>query len=39
MVAALRLLGVTVEGLAALEAPPVLGHGEPVGAIRAMLPG
>ena len=39
MVAALRLLGVAVDGLAALAGPPVLGHGEPVGVIRAVLPG
>jgi L-asparaginase II len=34
MVAALRLLGVTAGGLADLAEVPVLGHGEPVGAIR-----
>lgn len=35
MVAALRRLGVPVDGLAELAEVPVLGHGEPVGAIRA----
>ena len=39
LVAALERLGVTVEGLERLAAPPVLGHGEPVGAVRATLPG
>ena len=39
MVAALERLGVRVEALAQLAAPPVLGHGEPVGSIRAALPG
>jgi L-asparaginase II len=34
MVAALRRLGVDSPGLAALAEAPVLGHGEPVGAIR-----
>jgi L-asparaginase II len=34
MVAALRRLGVTEDGLAGLAEAPVLGHGEPVGAIR-----
>ena len=34
MVAALRRLGVTAPGLAGLAEAPVLGHGEPVGAIR-----
>jgi L-asparaginase II len=34
MVAALRRLGVTADGLAELAEAPVLGHGEPVGAIR-----
>jgi L-asparaginase II len=34
MVAALRRLGVTAAGLAELAEAPVLGHGEPVGAIR-----
>jgi L-asparaginase II len=34
MVAALRRLGVTAPGLAELAEVPVLGHGEPVGAIR-----
>jgi L-asparaginase II len=35
MVAALRRLGVDAPGLAELAEAPVLGHGEPVGAIRA----
>jgi L-asparaginase II len=35
MVAALRRLGVTAEPLADLAEAPVLGHGEPVGALRA----
>jgi L-asparaginase II len=34
MVAALRRLGVTADGLAGLAEVPVLGHGEPVGSIR-----
>ncbi|HEY3749740.1 MAG TPA: asparaginase [Pseudonocardiaceae bacterium] len=34
MVAALRRLGMTSEGLRELAEVPVLGHGEPVGAIR-----
>jgi L-asparaginase II len=34
MVAALRRLGVTEDTLADLAEAPVLGHGEPVGAIR-----
>jgi L-asparaginase II len=34
MVAALRRLGVDAEGLRELAETPVLGHGEPVGAIR-----
>lgn len=41
LVAALRRLGVTAAGLAELAEVPVLGHGEPVGAIRptALLTG
>jgi L-asparaginase II len=35
MVAALRRLGVTADGLRELAETPVLGHGEPVGAVRA----
>jgi L-asparaginase II len=35
LVAALRQLGVTAPGLAELAETPVLGHGEPVGAVRA----
>lgn len=35
MVAALRALGVPTEDLADLGEPPVLGHGEPVGALHA----
>jgi L-asparaginase II len=35
IVAALRLLGVTADALDDLAKTPVLGHGEPVGAIRA----
>jgi L-asparaginase II len=38
MVAVLRRLGIEPSGLEALAAPPVLGHGEPVGAIRVTLP-
>jgi L-asparaginase II len=34
MVAALRRLGVDADGLRDLESAPVLGHGEPVGAVR-----
>jgi L-asparaginase II len=37
MVAALRRLGVDTEGLGQLATVPVLGHGEPVGEIRALL--
>jgi L-asparaginase II len=35
MVAALRRLGVQADGLRELAESPVLGHGEPVGAVRA----
>ena len=35
---ALRLLGVTVEGLDDLAATPVLGGGKQVGAVQALLP-
>jgi L-asparaginase II len=38
MVAALRRLGVTDEVPDVVVAPPVLGHGRPVGAVRATLP-
>ena len=38
MVAALARLGVDVAGVPELANPPVLGHGRPVGAIRAVLP-
>jgi L-asparaginase II len=37
MVAALRRLGVGTEGLTSLATIPVLGHGEPVGEVRAVL--
>ncbi|MFL6140198.1 MAG: asparaginase [Frankiaceae bacterium] len=39
MVAALRRLGVDAPVLAELAETPVLGHGRPVGAVRATLPG
>ena len=39
MVAALRAIGVADDGLAPLETAPVLGHGRPVGEVRARLPG
>jgi L-asparaginase II len=38
MVAALARLGVDVGALGELARPPVLGHGRPVGEIRATLP-
>ena len=38
MVAALERLGVDVSALAELALPPVLGHGRPVGHVRATLP-
>jgi L-asparaginase II len=38
MVAALARLGVDVSALDELARPPVLGHGRPVGEIRALLP-
>jgi L-asparaginase II len=38
MIAALRRLGAELWGLETLEAPPVLGHGQPVGSIRSTLP-
>ena len=38
MVAALERLGVDVSAVAELARPPVLGHGRPVGEIRALLP-
>jgi L-asparaginase II len=38
MVAALRLLGVDASVLSEYETTPVLGHGEPVGEVRATLP-
>jgi L-asparaginase II len=37
-VAALRALGVTTPALDDLGHVPVLGHGEPVGAVRALSP-
>ena len=37
LVAALRAAGVTSSGLDEFAATPVLGHGEPVGAIRATI--
>ncbi|MBV9291962.1 MAG: asparaginase [Frankiales bacterium] len=38
MIAVLRKLGHDAPGFAALETTPVLGHGEPVGEVRAVLP-
>jgi len=38
MVAALRRLGVDVDGLEALVSEPVLGHGHPVGEVRVIAP-
>ncbi len=37
LVAALRAVGVDARGLSEFETAPVLGHGEPVGALRAVL--